>query len=133
MSDRNYNRRDKPRGGRGGGRGNGRENGRGGFNQNGRGNRNSNNFQNKGNDRRDEPKKELSLYYKEHKEKKEFKIGLGGQDSEKIQLPSYGDADQDETLLVLIKDFNLMIEDGDLFKEDEIGTEEYDRTFSKGN
>ena len=127
MSNRQYNRRDKSRGGRGGGRGNGR----GSFNQNGKGN--SNYFQNKGNDRRDEPKNELTLYYKEHKEKKEFNIGLGGQDSEKIQLPSYGDADQDETLLVLIKDFNLMIEDGDLFKEDEIGTEKYNRPFTQGN
>ena len=78
MSNRNYNRRDRPHGGRGGGRGNGRGNGRGGFNQNGRGNGNHNQFQNKGNDIKDEPKKELTLYYKECKEKKEFKIGLGG-------------------------------------------------------
>ena len=130
MSDRNYNRNQKPRGGRGGGRGNGSGNGSGGFNQKG----NKNQFQNKGNNnRKDEPKKELNLYFKEMKEKKEFKIGLGGEDSEKVQLPSYGDTDQDETLLVLIKEFNLMIEDGDLFKEDEIGTEEDDRPFTANN
>ena len=75
-------------------------------------------------------KKELSLYCKECKEKKEFKIGLGGHDSEKTKLPSYGDIDQDENLLLLIKDFNLMIEDGDLLKEDEIGKEETDRPFT---
>ena len=127
MSDRNHNRR--PRGGRGGGRGSGRGNGRGGSFQNGRGNENQ--FQNKRNiERKDEPKKELSFYYKECKEKKEFKVGLGGSDSEKVQIPSYGDSDQDETLLLLVKDFNLLIEDGDLFKEDSIGTEENDRPFT---
>ena len=127
MRNSNYNRRNKPRGGCGGGR----RNGHGGFNQNGRGN--SKQFQDKGNSRKDEPKKELTLYYKECKEKKKFKIGLGGQDSEKIQLPSYSDTDQDETLLLLIKDSNLMIEDGDIFKEDEIGTEENDRPFVVAN
>ena len=116
MSDRNNNR--GPRGGRSGGKGNGRGNGRGSFNQ-GRGNNQvSNQFQNRGNNnRKDEPKKELTLYYKECKVMKEFKIELGGSDTEKIQIPSYGDNDQDETLLLLIKDFKLLIEDGDLFKE----------------
>ena len=133
MSNRNYNRRDRPHGGRGGGRGNGRGNGRGCFNQNGRGNGNHNQFQNKRNNRKDEPKKKLTMYYKECKEKTELKIGLGRQDSEKIQLPSCGNTDQDEILLLLIKYFNLMIKDGDLFKGDEIGTEEDDRPFVATN
>ena len=115
MSDRNNNRR--PRGGRGSGKGSGHGNGRGGFKEKGR-----DKFQNKGNKRRDEPRKELSFYFKETKEKKEFKVVLGGTESEKVQVPSYGDNDQDETLLLLIKDFNLLVEDGDLLEEEAIGS-----------
>ena len=40
------------------------------------------------------------------------------------------DNDQDETLLNFIKDFDLLIEDGDLLKEDEIGSEKFDRPFT---
>ena len=47
-----------------------------------------------------------------------------GDDTEKINLPTYGDDDRDETLLVLVKEFNMMVEDGCLFKEEEIGLEE---------
>ena len=128
MSDRNYNRRDRPRGGRGGGRGSGHGNGRGGFEKKGK-----EKFQNKGNERRDEPRKELSFYFKESKDKKEFKVVLGENESEKVQVPSYGDNDQDETLLLLIKDFNLMVEDGDLLKEEAIGSEQDDRPFTAAN
>ena len=35
----------------------------------------------------------------------------------------YGDEDPDEILLILVKEFELLIEDGDLFKENEIGNE----------
>ena len=45
-------------------------------------------------------------------------------------IPSYRDNDQDKTLLVLVKDFNLLVEDGDLLKEEEIGFEENDRPFT---
>ena len=55
---------------------------------------------------------------------------LGGSDTEKVYVPSYGDNDQDKSLLNLVKDFNLLIEDGDLLKQDEIDPEEYDRPFS---
>ena len=40
------------------------------------------------------------------------------------------DNDQDTYLLNLVKDFKLLIEDGDLLKEDEIGLEESDRPFT---
>ena len=40
------------------------------------------------------------------------------------------DNDQDIYLLNLVKDFKLLIEDGDLLKEDEIGLEESDRPFT---
>ena len=71
----------------------------------------------------EENKKELSLFKKESKDSKEFKVQLGGDDTEKVVLPTYGDDDRDETLLVLVKEFNMMVEDGDLFKDDEIGEE----------
>ena len=38
----------------------------------------------------------------------------------KVNLPTYGDDDRDETLLVLVKEFNMMVEDGCLFKEEDI-------------
>ena len=59
---------------------------------------------------------------KESKEKEELKIGLGGNDREQALAPCYGDDDQDETLLILVEDFNLLIEDGDLLKEEEVGS-----------
>ena len=45
-----------------------------------------------------------------------FKIKLGGSDIEKVYVPSYGDNDQDETLLNFVKDVNLLIEEEDLLK-----------------
>ena len=66
------------------------------------------------------------MFKKEEKESKEFKVNLGGDDTEKVILPTYGDDDRDETLLILVKEFNIMIEDGELFKEEDIG-EEYHR------
>ena len=63
----------------------------------------------------------MSLYHKEPKEKKEFKIHLGRDDSEKVLIPIYGDEDPDEILLILVKEFELLIKDGNLFKENEIG------------
>ena len=77
-----------------------------------------------------ESRKELSLFKKEAKESKEFKVKLGGDDPEKVILPTYGDDDRDETLLILVKEFNTMIEDGDLFKEDDIGEEEFRNSFA---
>ena len=60
---------------------------------------------------KEENRKNLSLYKKEAKESKEFKVKLGGDDTEKVVLPTYGDDDRDETLLTLVKEFNMMIED----------------------
>ena len=73
---------------------------------------------------KEENRKNLSLYKKEAKESKEFKVKLGGDDTEKVVLPTYGDDDRDETLLTLVKEFNMMIEDGDLMKDEEIGLED---------
>ena len=73
---------------------------------------------------KEENRKQLSLFKKEAKVVKEFKVKLGGDDTEKVVLPTYGDDDRDETLLVLVKKFNIMIEDGDLLKDEEIGSEE---------
>ena len=73
----------------------------------------------------------MLLYKKEAKEIKEFKVKLGGDDSEKVNLPIYGDDDRDETLLTLVKEYNMMIVDGDIFKEDDIG-EEIDRASFTG-
>ena len=70
------------------------------------------------------------LYTLKNQKRKKIKIVLGGTESEKVQVPSYGDNDQDETLLLLIKDFNLLVEDGDLLKEEAIGSEENDRPFN---
>ena len=123
MSDRRNNER--------GGRGHGRGHGKGRGQQN---NRRRNNFKNKEENKKEETnRKELSFFAKEYKEKKEFKIGLGGNDTEKVLVPCYGDDDQDETLLILVKDFNLLIEDGDLLEEEEIGSEELDRPFTVAN
>ena len=66
---------------------------------------------------REENKKVLSLFKRENKEMKESKVKLGDDDTEKVILPSYGDDDRDETLLILVKKFNIMIEDGDLLKD----------------
>ena len=65
----------------------------------------------------------LSYKYKEPQHHKEFKISLGGNDTEKQSIPIYSDEERDETLFILIEDFNMLVEDGDLFKEDEIGAE----------
>ena len=61
---------------------------------------------------------------KDSKEKKEFKIELGGNDTEKVHVPIYNDQANDECLLILVKEFNILIEDGDLLKEETIGEEE---------
>ena len=45
-------------------------------------------------------------------------------------LPLYGNDDRDEILLILVKEFKMMIEDGDLFKNDDIGTEVVRNTFT---
>ena len=58
----------------------------------------------------DSNRKEMFFFCKESEDKKEFKIRLGGNDTEKVYIPSYGDNDLDETLLNLVKDFNLLIE-----------------------
>ena len=79
---------------------------------------------------REKNRKELSLFKKEAKELKEFKIKLGGNDTEKVVLPTYGDDDRDETLLTLVKEFNMMIEDGDLMKDEETGLEEHRNGFT---
>lgn len=61
---------------------------------------------------------------------KEFKVQLGGNDTEKVMLSVYGDDNRDETLLILVKEFIIMIEDGDLFKNNDIGEEVVRNTFT---
>ena len=61
---------------------------------------------------------------------KDFKVQLGVNDTEKVMLPFYGDEDRDETLLILVKESNMMIEDGGLFKNDDIGEETVPNTFT---
>ena len=85
------------------------------------------------NRREKESRKELSFYVKEPKEKKQFKIELGGNDTEKVEIPSYRDHDQDEALLNLAKGFNFLVEDGDHSKKDVIETEETDRSVTASN
>ena len=70
------------------------------------------------------------MFKKEGKENKEFKVNLGGDDTEQVILPTYGDDDRDETLVILVKEFNMMIEDGDLFKEENFGEEENRNSFT---
>ena len=53
--------------------------------------------------------------YKEPKENKESKIDLGGTNSEKVKIPLYDDHCKHETMYILIKRFNIMIEDRDFF------------------
>ena len=79
---------------------------------------------------KEENRKEISLYKKEAKELKEFNVKLGGDDTEKVVLPTYGDDDRDETLLTLVKEFNMMIKDGDLMKDEEIGLEDHRNGFT---
>ena len=43
---------------------------------------------------------------------------LDDDDTEKVILPTYGSA-----LLILVKKFNIMIEDGDLIEDGDIGEE----------
>ena len=123
MSDRNRNNHHR---GRSSCRGSGRGSRRGNFEK-----RNESNFKRKEDFKKEYPnRKEMSFFFKEPEDKKEFKIQLGGNDTENRYVPSYGDNDQDETLLNLVKDFNLLIEVGDLLKEDEIGSKEHDSPFS---
>ena len=98
--------------------------GRGGHQK--RDQKNKSNFQLKkpfGKKVKEENRKELSLFKKEAKENKEFKVKLGGDNIEKNILPTYEDDDRDKTLLILVKEFNMIIEDGDLFKEESIREE----------
>ena len=74
--------------------------------------------------REEKETKEISYYHKEPKDKKEFNIELGGNDTERVYVPVYGDLSNDECLMILDKEFNLLIEDGDLMKEEIIGTED---------
>lgn len=60
----------------------------------------------------------------------EFKAELGRNDTEKILIPLYGDDDRDATLRIMVKEFNMMIEDGYLFKEEDIGEEAVRDTFT---
>ena len=60
---------------------------------------------------------------------KDFKVQLGGNDTEKVLLPCYGGDDRDETLLIMVKEFNMMIKDGNLYKEEDIKEEVTRETF----
>ena len=72
----------------------------------------------------------MYFFFKEPVDKKEFKMRIWGNDVEKVSVQIYGDNDQDGILLNLANDFKLLIEDGDLLKEDEIGSEKYDMPFT---
>ena len=100
------------------GRGFGRGFGRGRFgNHNGRGKdkfrRSDHN--NNGKKENNENKKGISFKYEEPKEQKEFKISLGTTNKEKVNIPIYDDHSKHETMFILIKRFNIMVDDGDLF------------------
>ena len=73
---------------------------------------------------KDENRKELSLHKIEAKENKKFKGKLCGDDTEKVIIPTYEDNDPDESLLILVKEFNMMIDNVDLFKVEDIGEED---------
>ena len=47
-----------------------------------------------------------------------------------MEISIYGDESSDETLLILVKEFNLLIEYGDLLKEDDIHEVVYIYTFN---
>ena len=59
---------------------------------------------------------------------KEFKVKIVGGDTENLILSSYGDDYRDKTLVILVKEFNMMIEDGDPLKENDVGEEQNPRT-----
>jgi len=61
---------------------------------------------------------------------KEFKVQLGDNDTQKVMLPLYWDDDRDEILFILFEEFNMMIEDGYLFKNDDIDEEAVRNTFT---
>ena len=67
--------------------------------------------------------KEINYYMKDPKEKKEFNIELGWKDTEKVDVPVYNYQANDECVLILVKEFNILIEDGDILKEETIGEE----------
>ena len=50
-----------------------------------------------------------------------------------MHVPVYGDLSNDECLIILGKEFNLLIEDGDLMKEEMIGTEDIVATWETPN
>ena len=54
---------------------------------------------------------------------KDLKVKLGGHDTKEVILPTYRDDGRDEILLILVKEFNIISEDEDLFKEQDIGEE----------
>ena len=64
-----------------------------------------------------EEKKNLTFTYTEPKETKEYKVDLNGTNTEKMNTPTYDDHSKHETMFILIKRFNVIVEDGDLFKE----------------
>ena len=66
----------------------------------------------------------MSLHKIEAKENKKFKVKMGGDDTEKVIIPTYEDNDPDESLLILVNEFNMMIDNGDLFKVEDIGEED---------
>ena len=72
----------------------------------------------------------MSLFKKEMKDMKEFKVQLGDNDTQKVMLPLHWDDDRDEILFILFEEFNMMIEDGYLFKNDYIDEEVVRNTFT---
>ena len=84
------------------GRGSGRGTGRGSFEK-----RNNSNFKKKEDFSKKEDwiRKEMSFFFKEPEDKKNFKIRLGSNDTEKVYVPSYGYNEQDKTLLSLVNNF----------------------------
>mmetsp|Transcript_19570 Transcript_19570/g.23979 ORF Transcript_19570/g.23979 Transcript_19570/m.23979 type:complete len:224 (+) Transcript_19570:65-736(+) len=89
----------------GGGRGDFKKKKKGGFSDN------SKKF------RKEEYTKEVTFKFKGPKETKQFKINLNVINTEKVDLPIFGDKSKHETMFILEKEFNLMVKDGDLMKE----------------
>ena len=59
----------------------------------------------------------MSSRFKEPTKLKQVKIELGSFGSEKVDLPMFDEEQRHETLFLLIKRFNTMVDDGDLMKE----------------
>ena len=61
----------------------------------------------------EENKKSLDFKFKDPTKRKQINIELGSFESEKVDLPMFDEEQRHEFLLLLIKRFNTMVDDGD--------------------